>query len=366
MGKPLRVLLVEDCEADALLLVRELQRGGYTPEHVRVDTAPALETALAQPWDVVLSDYLMPGFSAPAALRIVQQLGGDVPFLIVSGALGEETAVQVMKAGAHDFVPKDKLARLVPAIERELREVAMRREQRVLRQQLLVSDRLASIGTLATGVAHELNNPLAVVMANMEFVAATLRAEPGISEELVAALRDALDAAERMRMIVRDLRVFSRPDEERMGPVDLRPVIESTLRMAWHEFRHRATVEVEHGDVPAVIGNEARLGQVLLNLLINAAHAMPQDRADGVVRVRTALDEAGRVELSVTDTGSGIPADILGRIFDPLFTTKPRGVGTGLGLAICHRIVASLGGEITVDSQAGSGTTFHVFLPAAD
>jgi CheY-like chemotaxis protein len=161
--------------------------------------------------------------------------------------------------------------------------------------------------------------------------------------------------------------VFSRSDEEeRRGPVDVRGVLESSARMASNEIRHRARLVKDYGDAPPAHANEARLGQVFLNLLINAAQAIPEGRAEAnEIGIATRSDAAGNVVVEIRDTGSGIPPDVLPRIFDPFFTTKPVGVGTGLGLAICHRIIVSLGGSISVDTRPGKGTQFRITLPRA-
>jgi CheY-like chemotaxis protein len=151
-----------------------------------------------------------------------------------------------------------------------------------------------------------------------------------------------------------------------MGPVELGRVIDSCVGMAWNEIRHRARLVKNLAPVPPVLANEGRLGQVFLNLLVNAAQAIPEGKAgDSRIRVSTGLAPDGRVVVEISDTGAGIPAELLPRIFDPFFTTKPPGVGTGLGLSICHSIVAAAGGEIQVESQAGQGATFRVLLPPA-
>jgi len=246
-------------------------------------------------------------------------------------------------------------------------------EPRRLQAQLMVSDRMASVGTLAAGVAHEINNPLAAVIANLEFIAESLGSmgsQPSaawVLEEIKEPLEEAREGAQRVRLIVRDLKIFSRsPADEPSDAVDVKAIMESSVRMAWNEIRHRARLVKDYGVVPAVRANEARLGQVFLNLLINAAQAIPEGRAEHhEIRVSTRLD-GERVIIEVGDTGSGIPPEILGRVFDAFFTTKPIGVGTGLGLAICHRIVTHLGGELTVESEPGRGTTFRVALLVAD
>jgi len=244
-------------------------------------------------------------------------------------------------------------------------------EQRRLQNQLMMSDRMFCVGLLAAGVAHEINNPLAAVVANLDVAArdvakAAQRVGPtsglqGAGE----ALADAREGADRVRQIVRDLKVFSRSEEERRGPVDVNRVAESALRMAWNEIRHRARLVKDLGEVPPVEGNESRLGQVMLNLIVNAAQAMPEGRAESnTLRVATKW-EAGRVVVEISDTGAGMAPEVLRNLFSPFFTTKPAGIGTGLGLTICQRIVTSMGGEIRVDSEVGRGSVFRVTLPPA-
>ncbi len=252
-------------------------------------------------------------------------------------------------------------------------------ERRKLLSQLMISDRMASVGTLAAGVAHEINNPLAAVIANLDFVDGTMRgklgghATPGMERsdaailaDLRAPIDDARDAADRVRVIVRDLKIFSHSaTEEPIGSVDVEAILESSVRMAWNEIRHRARLVKQYTLVPRVRGSEARLGQVFLNLIVNAAQSLPEGSAeDNEIRVSTRLD-GERVFVEVADTGAGIPPEIIGRVFDAFFTTKPVGVGTGLGLAICQRIVTDLGGELTVESALGKGTTFRAALPVS-
>ena len=252
-------------------------------------------------------------------------------------------------------------------------------ERKKLQSQLMVSDRMASVGTLAAGVAHEINNPLAAVIGNLDYLADILgfiksdaplaspaRTDAWLRAEVKEPLDDARDAAQRVRFIVRDLKIFSRsPSEEVKGPVAVKAIMESSVRMAWNEIRHRARLVKHYGVVPAVDANEARLGQVFLNLIVNAAQSLPEGRAeDHEIRIVTRLD-GERVIIEVSDTGAGIAPEILDRIFDAFFTTKAVGVGTGLGLAICQRIITDMAGELTVASEVGRGTTFRVSLPMA-
>jgi two-component system cell cycle sensor histidine kinase/response regulator CckA len=249
-------------------------------------------------------------------------------------------------------------------------------EQKRLQKQLEIADRLASLGTMAAGVAHEVNNPLFVVLANAGLVleeltgalsalASGVSAAPAI-EEAIAMQREVLSAASRITRIVADLGAFSRPEQQASGALDVRGAIEWAVRSTAHEFRHRARLSTSLTRVPKVDADETRLGQVLVNLLINAAHAITPGNVEGnQVGVATRTDDAGRVIIEVSDTGSGIAPEVLGRIFEPFFTTKPVGIGTGLGLSICHGLVAAMGGELTVESRVRVGTTSSSGFPRA-
>jgi signal transduction histidine kinase len=239
-------------------------------------------------------------------------------------------------------------------------------------EQLLVADRLASVGRLAAGVGHEINNPLAYILSNLRYIQDELQQleaspSPEARQELLEAISEAREGADRVRLIVRDLKTLSRPDDVSLGPVDLVTVLRSAARMAAHEIRGRARLVEELGEVPPVHGNALRLGQVFLNLLLNAAHAITPGRAEeNEIRVVARPGDAGLVIVEVRDTGCGIPPENLQRIFEPFFTTKPEGVGTGLGLAVCRSILSSLGGSIHVESQPGRGTTFLITLRLAE
>ncbi|HZH17182.1 MAG TPA: ATP-binding protein [Archangium sp.] len=254
-------------------------------------------------------------------------------------------------------------------------------ERKQMEARLLLADRMASVGTLAAGVAHEINNPLAYVTANLGYAheelvrllergaAAAPEGAPAASplKPVCVALGEALHGADRVQTIVGDLKTFSRETQEPLRAVDVKKVLDRTLNLASGEIRHRAKLVKEYGDVPPVRGNDSRLGQVFLNLLVNAAQAIPSDGdADShEIRVTTRLTAPGQVAVEVSDTGAGIAPELLGRIFDPFFTTKPPGVGTGLGLSICHNLIHAMGGELHVQSDLGRGTTFQVLLPSA-
>ena len=296
---------------------------------------------------------------ARAAFGSVVTTGATVMFEIhVERASGRAGWFQCRLGPVHDG---DAIAGCV-VVARDVTEVKQ------TEMQLMLADRMASVGTLAAGVAHEINNPLASVIANVDMAVqdvAELATRAALPPDLVDELHDARASADRVREIVRDLKIFSRAQEDRRGAVDVEKVLESTLRMAWNELRHRARVVKEFSGVPRVDANESRLGQVFLNLIVNAAQAVPEGNfQNNRIRVATAL-VGDKVVVTVADTGAGIPPDVRARLFTPFFTTKPVGVGTGLGLAISHRIVSALGGAIAFDSEVGKGTEFRVTLPIA-
>lgn len=244
-------------------------------------------------------------------------------------------------------------------------------EERLVQADLLVADRMMSIGALAAGVAHDINNPLSYVLGNLDFLSGELEAllegvEPELAKDLSEAVHESKEGADRVRRIISDLRAFARSDAGVSRPLDVVRVVDSAVNMAFVEIRHRARLDKRLEPTPPVEANEARLGQVVLNLLLNSVHAMragAQDR--NVIRVRTYTNERGAACIEVSDNGPGIPPEIVGRIFDPFFTTKPRGTGTGLGLAMAHGVVSELGGHVAVESKLGEGTTLLVEIPPA-
>ena len=264
------------------------------------------------------------------------------------------------------------------AMAAALSRCQVEQERKELHQRLALADRMASVGTMAAGVAHELNNPLSYVSSNLAYLAEQVtvlaghlsmdaRRDPTIREiieQVGEAARDAREGVERMRSIVGDLRHLSRSDDTQVGPIELGPVAEACVGVAWNEIKRRARLVKDLQPVPSVRANQARLAQIVLNLLLNAAQSIPSGHVErNEIRLSIRRHDEAQVVIEVSDTGGGIEPEVLPRIFEPFFTTKPAGEGIGLGLSIVQGIVRSMHGEIEVESEPGRGTTFRVVLP---
>lgn len=378
MSRPVNVLMVEDSEDDARLLKIELQRQGFEPEVTRVDTGQALRTALATgEWDVVISDHNMPGFSGDEALSLVKCFDPEMPFIVVSGTRGEEHAVAAMRAGASDFIVKNRLHRLAPVVERELVASSLRTEQRRIaaaleesQRQLVEAQQMEAIGRLAGGVAHDFNNLLAAILSYADLVLQSLPPHDKHRDDVEEIKRAGRHAAE----LTRQLLAFSRQQVMHKAVLNLNEVIHDELGLLQRLAGPLVAIETMFDAEPWFVkGDRLQIEQVLLNLVTNARDAMPKG---GTISIATSHVRVGSddlrdrpqspgdwVRIGVRDTGSGIAPDIKAKIFDPFFTTKEVGKGTGLGLATVYGIVRQTGGHIFVDSEPGHGATFSLYLP---
>jgi signal transduction histidine kinase len=378
MSLPVNVLMVEDSEDDAELLLMELRRRGFAPQATRVDTGPNLRAALAGgKWDVVISDHNMPGFSGEEALRLVKQHAPELPFIVVSGTRGEEHAVDAMRAGASDFIVKTRLHRLAPVVERELHEAGLRLEQRRMaaalaesQKQLREAQKLEAVGRLAGGVAHDFNNLLGAILGYTELLLDSFPSGDAHRADLEEIKRASVRAAE----LTRQLLAFSRQQVLDPAVLDLNEVIRDVLPLLRHMVGESVAIATHYGsDLWNIKGDRIRLEQIVMNLAANARDAMPRGGTFTIATSNVHIDESGLpqlppvpghyVRLKVCDTGVGIAPDILPKIFEPFFTTKEEGKGTGLGLATVHGIVEQSGGYIFVSGEAGSGAIFTIYLP---
>jgi signal transduction histidine kinase len=368
------MLVVDDSSSMRGLLRKLLRERNY--EVTDVATAEeALAAHHTRPFQLMLVDWTLPGMSGLDLCRMVRSRPGgeDVAILVITGRNRTEDLNAVLDAGASDYLskpldPEILRTRLLVA-ERMIAAAARRAEERQdMESRLAFADRMASVGTLAAGVAHELNNPLMYVLSNLRLTREDFdsRDEAEWIERAREQLDEAIHGAVRMQNIVRDLKTFSRVDDEQRGNVDIQGVLESSINICWNEIRHRATLERDFSETPPVDANESRLGQVFLNLLINAAQAMPEREVSANrITARTYTDDQGWAVIEIADNGFGIEPDRMSRVFEPFFTTKDISEGTGLGLSICRNIIRDAGGTIEAHSELDRGTTFVVRLPAS-
>ncbi|HEY2512290.1 MAG TPA: ATP-binding protein, partial [Polyangiaceae bacterium] len=308
--------------------------------------------------DTVLRAHLSASIPSTFSAEIARQAR-----LAVGGATGLKFEIDVPDGGMDRSYECRTVTMGSEGALAIVRDVTM---QRRLEQQLRVAETLASLGTLAAGVAHEINNPLTYLFVNLERLQKGLGRGDLDAAEVSDVSRDLLDGAERIRDVVRGVKAFTRPDASPPTAVDVNRVVESALRVTEHRLRPRAVVTACLGEEILARASAGPLEQVLVNLLVNAAEALPADRGpQGHVSITTHRLPDGRVAIDVADDGPGIPKELRAKVFDPFFTTKAVGAGTGLGLAISHGIVTRFGGQIAVESDPSRGTTFRVILPAA-
>jgi len=361
MDTPIRVLIVEDSEEDALLVERELKRGGFAPTCVRVDTAEVMRQALeGAKWDVIIADYSFPRFSGLAAFQLYKEAGLDVPFIIVSGSIGEDIAVVAMKAGVHDYVLKGNLIRLVPAIQRELREVAERSARRRAEEKLKQTERLRMIGELTSSLIHDLKNPLQSIMSSGEILSAD-----DVRPEQKAKFGTMIDRqVQRVLAMSEEVLEFVRGDLhltlKEVNLVEIAQEIVDTYAPGFAEAGVTLTCAgtAGAGRTTTIVADEQKIWRALQNLISNAKDAMP-DGGQVTLRVITAGEQ---VVMEVTDTGKGIPKPIRKSLFQP-FVSYGKKRGTGLGLPIVKSIVDAHGGSVTFTVKEDVGTTFQIRLP---
>lgn len=369
MADLLRVLIVEDSENDTQILLRELRHGGYDVEHERVETRSAMQAALLEKhWDLVLCDYSLPRFSARDALRTLQENELDLPFIVISGIIGEENAVETLKAGAHDFIVKGRYARLLPAIERELKDAETRRLQRMAEaeRQTLVA-RLEGINAEIerfTYIAfHDLRAPLVTIMGFIGALRQDL--EAGRHDQTAKDIQRIEMAANTMDQILSDLLEFARIGRVRRPPeeVDPRQLVQEVLHKLEGLIRARAIIVQVAPVFPRVYGDRVRLRELFENLIENAAQHMDGEEPP-LIEIGVRLQQENPPVLFVRDNGQGIEPRYHARVFELFEKLDPNREGTGIGLALAKRIVEVHGGKIWVESEGkGRGATFCFTLP---
>jgi two-component system, cell cycle sensor histidine kinase and response regulator CckA len=372
MKSPLHILHLEDDPKDAALVQSALAAGGIHCATTRVQTHDDFVAALERGGiDLILSDFSLPAFDGLSAVKIARKRWPDIPVVLVSGTLGEERAIDALKSGATDYVLKERLARLVPAVKRAVTEVEERAERQRLAAQFIEAQKMEVIGQLAGGVAHDFNNILAVIMGYSDL---TLQ-KPGLDLVVRGYLETIRSSAERAAGLTRQLLVFSRKQKVQTVVLDLNEVVQDLDKM----LRRLIDENIEMTFVPGkeighVKADSGYVGQVVMNMVVNARDAMPNGGKLTIATTNATLDEnyarehpgakpGDYVMFSVADTGTGMTGEVKARLFEAFFTTKAKGKGTGLGLATCQTIVQQSGGHIGVCSELGQGTTFKIYFP---
>ena len=375
--KRARILIADDQPANVHLLERLLNSAGYT--HIASTTDPCQVLPLFGEFrpDLLLLDLLMPSLDGFAVMQQLQPLvsqGAYFPILVLTADVTQETRRRALAAGARDFLTKpldrtEVLLRIQNLLETRFLHQALQtqndrleEEVRERTQRLLQTEKVATMGELLAGVAHELNNPLSVVTGRVGLLQSQLRDNPEVARQLDKVA----EAADRCARIVRNFLALARQRPPERQEVHLNLVVDEALEMVGYALRTdgvEVTLELAD-DLPVLWADVHQLHQVLVNLITNGHHAMREKSELRVLTVKTASDPSrSRVSLSITDTGLGIPPAVRARIFEPFFTTKPAGQGTGLGLSLCQGIVEAHGGSIGVESEVGMGTVFTIQLP---
>src|ERR1035437_5165660 len=375
MKSPLHILHLEDDPNDAALIQSTLEAGGIicatTCVQCHDDFVAALEHGGI---DLILSDFSLPAFDGLSALEIVRTKWPDLPVILVSGTLGEERAIDSLKSGATDYVLKQRLSRLAPAVRRAMREVEERVERRRLEAEFIEAQKMEVIGQLAGGVAHDFNNILAVIIGCSELITSEL----GADSPLRKYTEEILHASEGATGLTRQLLVFSRKQKVQPVVLDLNDVVKDLDKMLRRLTDENIGMTIVPGkQIGRVKADSGYVGQVLMNLVVNARDAMPNGGRLTIATNEVTLDEdyarahtgaipGDYVMLSVSDTGTGMTEEVKAHLFEAFFTTKPLGKGTGLGLATCQTIVQQSGGHIGVHSEVGRGTTFKIYFPRVE
>ena len=371
MKPPLQVLHIEDSSADCELVRSLLSVGGLECNVTRIDTREELMQALSETnWDIILSDCSLPQFYGLEALQITRATKPDVPFIFVSGTMGEETAVNTLQNGATDFVLKEGLTRLVPAVRRALAEAESRNDRLNLEAQLRQAKKLETIGTLLGGIAHDFRNLLQILKSSLDLlplVADDPRQVRHLSEQMTKTTDRGCD-------MMKEILVFARKTDAHLESVDLSARIRETAQYLRSTLPSNISLALYlEEDLPPIMADPSQVDRMITNLVGNARDAMTQGgdilisldavRFDFVHTNSWHIRDIPYLRVRISDNGTGMDETVQSRIFEPFFTTKAPGKGTGLGLSVVFGLIEAHQGYIDLQSKIGSGSIFSLFFP---
>ncbi|MBI5815564.1 MAG: hybrid sensor histidine kinase/response regulator [Nitrospinae bacterium] len=397
---PRNVLIVDDEKEIALLLQKILDKGGHKAS-IHDDAMAAIETLKKGGWDLLITDLRMPGISGLELIKIVREFNKELDIIVITGYGTMEILIEAIRYGASDFIlkPVDR-DQFLHSVNRVFERKTLSENLIARTQQLLQAEKMATVGLLSTGIAHEINNPTTFIRTNLQLMAEYIkRLKPRMADLANAAnadslrniilnefpemIEEALKGTDRIQKIVAGIKHYAHMGEDSFTErVDIRDVITQAINLVRAKLRKNVQISENYLNIREIKGHFSKLEQVFVNLLINASDAIN----DKMIKMRSSGDNnyQGLIDVSATviegdeteggrtpdyliltfyDNGGGISDAKLTRIFDPFFTTKPVGVGTGLGLYICYEIIKQHGGEITVQSEEGEGTAFIIKLP---
>lgn len=378
MPDPIRILFIDDVKDDCNLVVTHFTENGYHVDFERVETFEEMEAAIAKSeFDLILCDHGMPNFDIFSALALATEKIPNVPFISLSGTVSEEAAIEAVQSGVRDYILKNNLSRLIPAVRRELSEarnhslylsadVELKKKDAELRQAY----KLEAIGQLAGGIAHDFNNILAVVLMQAEAAMDKIDEDPELkklSGSVYKSLVQIKRAGERAAGLTSQLLTFSRKQVVQPKVLDINEIVRELEKMLSRLIEENVTLVLELGkNLKNIKADLGHIEQIIMNLVVNSRDAMPSGGKITIKTTNSFLESVSYILLEVSDTGIGMSEETLKRVFDPFFTTKEIGKGTGLGLSTVYGIVKQINGFVFVESKLNVGTTFKVYFRPTD
>ncbi len=395
-GSPAKILIIDDNEMNCDLLTEHLKIRGFEADAV-YNGNDALLALRKKRYAIALIDINLPDYDGMKLLEDIKTLVPDILFAMITGVDSIRKASIAFQNGAFGYYMKPfVMAELIHGVQEALEKKELRHQLKLSQSQIIQQEKMAVIGQLAAGVAHEVNNPVGFINSNLSTLAkyidrltSFVKAQDEVLSESAESesyknltelrrklkidyliddigdlLAESREGTERIKKIVQDLKLFSRQDAEDKSLANINDSIESALNIVWNELKYKCEVHREFGELPLSVCYPQKLSQVFMNILVNAGHAIEEK---GEITIRSRYEEdcnSNRIEIS--DNGSGMPAEVKNRIFDPFYSTKEPGKGTGLGMSIAAEIIQKHRGTIEVESQVGLGTTFQIYLPVTD